>query len=178
MGMSSVLTHKKMSLSNCSISSMQWFHLSCHFTRHRNIIVSQVNIFLASPDGRLGHTTSQFIKKIVNLRFRQVNLGSCRIIDTGAARSVMSQNLLHKFPQRSRGTCSKLDFDLYDVHDKKLNTLGLIPLPIYYGGTQLLQEFVVTDGIAEECILPYVYPCGKQHEPFFPSAGSRSTLRR
>jgi hypothetical protein len=39
------------------------------------------------------------------------------------------------------------------VHDKKLDTLGLVTLPIYYGGTQLLQEFVVTDGISEDCIL-------------------------
>ena len=66
---------------------------------------------------------------------------------------MISTNLLKNFSQRSWGTCSKPDFDLYDVHDKKLDTLGLVTLPIFYGGTQLLQEFVVTDGISEDCIL-------------------------
>jgi hypothetical protein len=54
---------------------------------------------------------------------------------------------------QSRDTCSKLDFDLYDVHYKKLNTLGKVTLPIQYGKSMLMQEFIITDGISEECIL-------------------------
>ncbi len=54
---------------------------------------------------------------------------------------------------QSRDTCIKLDFDLYDVHNKKLNTLGKVTLPIRYGKSMLMQEFIITDGISEECIL-------------------------
>ncbi|EFX62323.1 hypothetical protein DAPPUDRAFT_120335 [Daphnia pulex] len=71
----------------------------------------------------------------------------------GAARSVMHYNLFQSLPQRSRGTCSKLDFDLYDVHDKKLNTFGQVILPIYYGDVRFFQNFVISDGISEDCIL-------------------------
>ena len=65
----------------------------------------------------------------------------------------MHYNLFQSLPQRSRGTCSKLDFDLYDVHDKKLNTFGQVILPIYYGDVRLFQNFVISDGISEDCIL-------------------------
>ncbi|EFX75207.1 hypothetical protein DAPPUDRAFT_323389 [Daphnia pulex] len=59
----------------------------------------------------------------------------------------------HVQKQRSRGTCSKLDFDLYDVDDKKLNTFGQVILPIYYGDVRFFQNFVISDGISEDCIL-------------------------
>ncbi|EFX74924.1 hypothetical protein DAPPUDRAFT_108410 [Daphnia pulex] len=73
--------------------------------------------------------------------------------ESRAARSVMHYNLFQSLPQRSRGTCSKLDFDLYDVHDKKLNTFGQVILPIYYGDVRFFQNFVISDGISEDCIL-------------------------
>nr|CAH0100139.1 unnamed protein product [Daphnia galeata] len=75
------------------------------------------------------------------------------LFDTGAARSVMHSKLFQSLPSRSRGACSNLDFDLYDVHDKKFNTFGQVTLPIMYGETLLLQDFVISDGISEECIL-------------------------
>ncbi|EFX78936.1 hypothetical protein DAPPUDRAFT_104884 [Daphnia pulex] len=75
------------------------------------------------------------------------------LFDTGAARSVMHYNLFQSLPQRSRGTCSKLDFDLYDVHDKKLNTFGQVILPLYYGDVRFFQNFVISYGISEDCIL-------------------------
>ena len=65
----------------------------------------------------------------------------------------MHSKLFQSLPSRSRGACSNLDFDLYDVHDKKLNTFGQVTLPIIYGETLLLQNFVISDGISEECIL-------------------------
>jgi hypothetical protein len=65
----------------------------------------------------------------------------------------MHYNLFQSLPQRSRGTCSKLDFDLYDVHDKKLNTFGQVILPIYYGDVRFFQNFVISDGISEDFFL-------------------------
>ena len=42
--------------------------------------------------------------------------------------------------------------DLYDVHDKKLITLGTASLKIKYRDEILQQQFIVTEGIAESCI--------------------------
>jgi hypothetical protein len=75
------------------------------------------------------------------------------LFDTGAARSIIHESLFKKSPLQSRDTCSTLDFDLYDVHNKKLNTLGKVTFPIRYGRSTLLQEFIITDGISEGCIL-------------------------
>jgi hypothetical protein len=63
------------------------------------------------------------------------------------------KTLFKKLPLQSRDTCSTLDFNLYDVHNKKLNTLEKVTLPIRYGKSTLLQEFIITDGISEDCIL-------------------------
>ncbi|EFX67502.1 hypothetical protein DAPPUDRAFT_115380 [Daphnia pulex] len=97
--------------------------------------LSKAVSFLLTKDGKQQHVQKQ------------------ALFDTGAARSVMHYNLFQSLPQRSRGTCSKLDFDLYDVHDKKLNTFGQVILPIYYGDVRFFQNFVISDGISEDCIL-------------------------
>ncbi|KAI9557138.1 hypothetical protein GHT06_016945 [Daphnia sinensis] len=49
--------------------------------------------------------------------------------------------------------CSQLDFDLYDVGEKKLHTLGRVTLPVRYGESLLRQEFIITNGVSEDCIL-------------------------
>ncbi|KZS05780.1 Uncharacterized protein APZ42_030939 [Daphnia magna] len=49
--------------------------------------------------------------------------------------------------------CSQLDFDLYDVGEKKLHTLGIVTLPVGYGESILQQEFIITNGISVDCIL-------------------------
>ncbi len=48
---------------------------------------------------------------------------------------------------------SEADVELFDVHNRKLFTLGKISLPIKYGNDLLEQEFIVTSGISEACIL-------------------------
>ena len=43
--------------------------------------------------------------------------------------------------------------DLFDVHNNKLAILGKITLPIQFNSTTLTQEFIITNGIIESCIL-------------------------
>ncbi len=49
--------------------------------------------------------------------------------------------------------CTELDVDLYDIQNKPLLTKGIISLPIIYGNHVLHQEFIVTNGISESCVL-------------------------
>ncbi len=49
--------------------------------------------------------------------------------------------------------CTESDVDLYDIHNKPLLTKGIITLPIIYGNDVLHQEFIVTNGISESCVL-------------------------
>ena len=49
--------------------------------------------------------------------------------------------------------CIHSDVDLVDVHNNRLSTLGKISLPVKYGDDILDQEFIITSGISEECIL-------------------------
>ena len=49
--------------------------------------------------------------------------------------------------------CTESDVDLYDIHNKPLLTKGIITLPIIYGNHVLHQEFIVTNGISESCVL-------------------------
>ncbi|KAI9552561.1 Retrovirus-related Pol polyprotein from transposon 412 [Daphnia sinensis] len=57
------------------------------------------------------------------------------------------------FTSEHQLSCSESDVELYDVHNKKLFTLGLVSLPMVYGANILDQEFIVTNGISESCIL-------------------------
>ncbi|KAI9554902.1 hypothetical protein GHT06_020180 [Daphnia sinensis] len=63
------------------------------------------------------------------------------------------QRLFNKLPPRGQVVCSQLDFDLYDVGEKKLHTLGRVTLPVRYGESLLRQEFIITNGVSEDCIL-------------------------
>ena len=49
--------------------------------------------------------------------------------------------------------CTESDVDLNDIHNKPLLTKGIITLPIIYGNHVLHQEFIVTNGISESCVL-------------------------
>ena len=50
-------------------------------------------------------------------------------------------------------TCTESDVDLYDIHNKPLLTRGIITLPLVYGNHVLNQEFIVTNGISESCVI-------------------------
>jgi hypothetical protein len=87
------------------------------------------------------------------------------LFDTGAARSLLHINVFNKIvsdqincsesgamsPQQL--ICSESDVDLFDINNKPLLTKGVITLPIVYGNHVLNQEFIVTNGISELCVI-------------------------
>ncbi len=76
------------------------------------------------------------------------------LFDTGSARSLLHENLFHTLPQGTQRNCVKsLDDSLLDAQMKKLDIVGKISLPVCFDGVTLLQEFLITNGISETCIL-------------------------
>jgi hypothetical protein len=88
------------------------------------------------------------------------------LFDTGAARSLLHINVFNKIVSDQLNcsgekgdvpcqqlTCTKSDVDLYDIHNKPLLTRGSITLPLVYGNHVLNQEFIVTNGISESCVI-------------------------
>ncbi|KAI9549162.1 hypothetical protein GHT06_004912 [Daphnia sinensis] len=87
----------------------------------------------------------------IPLKIFQVPLQA--LFDTGASKSIIHERLFNKLPPRGQVVCSQLEFDLYDVGEKKLHTLGRVTLPVRYGESLLRQEFIITNGVSEDCIL-------------------------
>ena len=75
------------------------------------------------------------------------------MFDTGAARSILHEKIYYALPKEVRKTSGSIDVDLFDVHNKRLDTIGQITLPIQYGNHTLHQEVIITNGISEDCIL-------------------------
>ncbi|XP_057374752.1 uncharacterized protein LOC130695606 [Daphnia carinata] len=75
------------------------------------------------------------------------------LFDTGAARSLLHIDIFNQIALEHQLSCSESDVELFDVHNKKLFTLGIVSLPMVYGANILDQEFIVTNGISEACIL-------------------------
>jgi hypothetical protein len=88
------------------------------------------------------------------------------LFDTGAARSLLHINVFNKIVSDQLNcsgekgdvpcqqlTCTESDVDLYDIHNKPLLTRGIITLPLVYGNHVLNQEFIVTNGISESCVI-------------------------
>ena len=73
------------------------------------------------------------------------------MFDTGAARSLLHEKIFKKLPSANYAL-TDCDIQLFDVHNQILNILGKISLPIKYGEDVLYQEFIVTNGITEDCI--------------------------
>ncbi|KZS06695.1 Uncharacterized protein APZ42_029760, partial [Daphnia magna] len=78
---------------------------------------------------------------------------SLALFDTDAARSLLHIDIFNRIALEEQVNCSESDVELYDVHNKKFFTLGLVSLPVVYGANVLDQEFIVTNGISESCIL-------------------------
>ncbi|KZR97138.1 Uncharacterized protein APZ42_008159, partial [Daphnia magna] len=55
------------------------------------------------------------------------------LFDTGAARSLLHIDIFNRIALEEQVNCSESDVELYDVHNKKLFTLGLVSLPVVYG---------------------------------------------
>ena len=74
------------------------------------------------------------------------------LYDTGATKSVMNTDLYRTLDPSFETLSPSVAVDLYDVHDRKLKTLGTASLHIKYGDEILQQQFIVTENIAEPCI--------------------------
>jgi hypothetical protein len=48
---------------------------------------------------------------------------------------------------------AETDTDLFDVQNRKLQTLWKVKLPVQYGEYIIEQEFIISSGISEACIL-------------------------
>ncbi|XP_045023720.1 uncharacterized protein LOC123468122, partial [Daphnia magna] len=109
--------------------------------------------FIRSIDGSQD-TSSAELKEIKQMMIDQKEAVPLQaLFDTGASKSIIHERLFKKLPPRGQVICSQLDFDLYDVGEKKLHTLGKVTLPVGYGESILQQEFIITNGISEDCIL-------------------------
>ncbi|KAK4007624.1 hypothetical protein OUZ56_012778 [Daphnia magna] len=75
------------------------------------------------------------------------------LFDTGAARSLLHEKVYRLLPSKMKLASAETDTDLFDVQNRKLQTLGKVKLPVQYGEYILEQEFIITSGISEACIL-------------------------
>ena len=65
----------------------------------------------------------------------------------------MHENIFKQLPPELQTGVVPSDVDIVDVHNRKLFVFGKILLPFKYGNHILDQEFIITSGISEECIL-------------------------
>ncbi len=65
----------------------------------------------------------------------------------------MNIELFEKIDPKGTSLSPEVAVDLYDVNDRKLKTLGTARLEIIHGNDKLLQNFIITTGTAEQCIL-------------------------
>ncbi len=74
------------------------------------------------------------------------------LFDTGAARSLLHENVYRSLPPNMQLASAEPSVALFDVQNKRLNNLGKVTLRITYGNKVLEHEFIVTNGITEMCI--------------------------
>jgi hypothetical protein len=74
------------------------------------------------------------------------------LLDSGGGRSLIKTEIFHKIKNGVVKFTAETP-DLYGVENTKLITRGLVTLNILILGDNLLQDFIVVDGINEECIL-------------------------
>ena len=65
----------------------------------------------------------------------------------------MNIDLFKKIDPKMTSLSPEVEVDLYDVNDRKLKTLGTARLQIIHGSDKLIQNFIITTGVAEKCIL-------------------------
>ena len=75
------------------------------------------------------------------------------LLDSGAGRSLIKTEIFNKIKNGVVKFTEETPVDLYGVENTKLITRGLVTLNILILGDNLLQDFIVVDGISEECIL-------------------------
>jgi hypothetical protein len=65
----------------------------------------------------------------------------------------MNIELFKKIDPQGTSLSPEVAVDLYDVNDRKLKTLGTARLEIIHGDDKLLQNFIITTGTPEPCIV-------------------------
>ncbi len=78
------------------------------------------------------------------------NIKFSGLLDSGAGRSLINTDVFKRIKNEIKYYNAD---DLYGVENTRLTTRGLITLEISVLGDNLLQNFIVVDGISEECIL-------------------------
>ena len=88
----------------------------------------------------------------IPLAFNNLKLEA--LFDSGAARSLISEKVLELL-KMDKSTLSPMDgFELYDVNERKLRTLGRCRIVVKFGKGIFPQEFIVTTGnFSQLCIL-------------------------
>jgi len=75
------------------------------------------------------------------------------LLDSGAGRSLIKTEVFNKIKNGIIKFTEETPVDLYGVENTRLYTRGLVTLQILILGDNLLQDFIVVDGISEDCIL-------------------------
>ena len=96
------------------------------------------------------------------------------LLDSGAGRSLIKTEIFNKIKNEVVKFTEETPVDLYGVENTKLITRGLVTLNILILGDNLLQDFIVVDGISEECILDL----DALYEHKFIIDGSKRTINR
>ena len=65
----------------------------------------------------------------------------------------MNIELFEKIDPKGTSLSPEVAVDLYDVNDRKLKTLGTARLQIIHGNDELVQDFIITTGTHEKCIV-------------------------
>jgi hypothetical protein len=65
----------------------------------------------------------------------------------------MSQELFSRIDPARKTISPNVAVDLFDINDKKLKTLGTATLEIVHGDESFKQDFIITTGTSEPCIL-------------------------
>ncbi|KZS04926.1 Uncharacterized protein APZ42_032028 [Daphnia magna] len=142
-------------------------------SEHINSIASFLKLTTTEPARQETSTSPDLSGKIDRLTDVITNLGS--IMQT----SIRQTNEIRNFSEElseEQVNCSESDVELYNVHNKKFFTLGLVSLPVVYGAIVLDQEFIVMNGISESCILGL--DAAEKHEFIFDCRSKTILLAR
>lgn len=81
------------------------------------------------------------------------NIRIALLFDTGSTVSLINNSVYRGLPTAYQKLREEVNVELYDVHNRRLKTVGTVNLPIFYEGETLNQDFVVAYDIAEEGLL-------------------------
>ena len=107
----------------------------------------------AKPRQYISEILKHTFNKVPRIPFQSNGIEFRALFDTGASKSIMNIDLFEKIDPKMTSLSPEVEVDLYDVNDRKLKTLGTARLQIIHGSDKLIQNFIITTGVAEKCIL-------------------------